>query len=108
MTDLSGDPRLTPAPAAAYGVPSRAGGAIAGDDARTLFGRVMGLVALTVGCAALGAYVGRDLSGGTGIAAFIAAFACVFGLNAASAAGRRQPDAGAHSDLRTARGRTVG
>jgi FtsH-binding integral membrane protein len=50
----------------------------------------MGLVALTVGCAALGAYVGRDLSGGTGIVAFIAAFACVFGLNAASAAGRRQ------------------
>ena len=34
------------------------GGAIARGDTRTVFGQVMGLVALTVGCAALGAYVG--------------------------------------------------
>ena len=27
----------------------------------------MGLVALTVGCTALGAYIGRNLTGGTGI-----------------------------------------
>ena len=58
--------------------------AIARDGARAVFGQVMGLVALTVGCAALGAYLGRDLSGGIGIAAFIAAFACIFGLNIAT------------------------
>jgi modulator of FtsH protease len=50
----------------------------------------MGLVALTVGCAALGAYIGRNLSGGTGLLLFIAAFACVFGLNFAAKAGREQ------------------
>ena len=42
----------------------------------------MGLVALT--CAvALGAYLGRDLSRGWGIVAFIGAFACILGLNVA-------------------------
>jgi FtsH-binding integral membrane protein len=50
----------------------------------------MGLVALTVGCTALGAYIGRNLTGGTGIALFIGAFACVFGLNMASARGHEQ------------------
>ena len=30
-----------------------------GSDARGIFGQVMGLVALTVGCTALGAYLGR-------------------------------------------------
>jgi FtsH-binding integral membrane protein len=57
---------------------------------RTVFGQVMGLVALTVGCLALGAYVGRDLTGGAGIAFFLGAFACVFGLSRASARGREQ------------------
>ena len=60
------------------------------DEARSVFGQVMGLVALTVGCAALGAYVGRNLTGGTGIIAFIAALACVFGLQFASAKGHDQ------------------
>jgi FtsH-binding integral membrane protein len=63
---------------------------IAGDRARSVFGQVMGLVALTVGFAALGAYLGRDLSGGVGIVFFIAAFACVFGLNIASSRGNEQ------------------
>ena len=67
--------------------PSRAP---AREDTRTVFGQVMGLVALTVGCAALGAYVGRNLSGGTGLLFFIGAFACIFGLNIASARGREQ------------------
>jgi FtsH-binding integral membrane protein len=66
------------------------GAAIGREDTRTVFGQVMGLVALTVGCAALGAYVGRNLSGGTGLLFFIGAFACIFGLNAASARGREQ------------------
>jgi modulator of FtsH protease len=59
-------------------------------DARTVFGQVMGLVALTVGCAALGAYIGRDLSAGAGLLFFIGAFACIFGLNAASSRRREQ------------------
>lgn len=66
------------------------GRAIAREDTRTVFGQVMGLVALTVGCAALGAYVGRNLSGGAGLLFFIAAFACVFGLNIANSRGREQ------------------
>ncbi|MEA2466901.1 MAG: hypothetical protein QOJ57_1027 [Thermoleophilaceae bacterium] len=53
-------------------------------DARAVFGQVMGLVAVTVGFFALGAYLGRNLSGGAGIALFIAAFACAFGLNFAA------------------------
>jgi FtsH-binding integral membrane protein len=60
------------------------------DVSRALFGQVMGLVALTVGCAALGAYLGRNLSGGVGIGAFILAFACIFGLQFASARGHEQ------------------
>jgi modulator of FtsH protease len=66
------------------------GGALTRDSTRAVFGQVMGLVALTVGCAALGAYLGRDLSGGVGIGAFIAAFACIFGLNIASSRGHEQ------------------
>ncbi|HWF72444.1 MAG TPA: Bax inhibitor-1 family protein [Solirubrobacteraceae bacterium] len=66
------------------------GGAIARDDTRTVFGQVMGLVALTVGCAALGAYIGRNMTGGAGIIFFIGVFACIFGLNYATARGREQ------------------
>ena len=50
----------------------------------------MGLVAVAVGFAALGAYLGRDLSGATGLVLFIGAFACIFGLNVAAARGREQ------------------
>jgi FtsH-binding integral membrane protein len=64
--------------------------AIARDSSRAVFGQVMGLVALTVGCTALGAYIGRNLTGGAGIALFIVAFACVFGLQWASAHGHEQ------------------
>jgi modulator of FtsH protease len=60
------------------------------DQVRTVFGQVMGLVTLTLGCLALGAYIGRNLSGGIGIAFFLAAFAGIFGLNVASARGREQ------------------
>jgi hypothetical protein len=41
------------------------------DQVRTVFGQVMGLVALTLGFLALGAYIGRDLSGGIGILFFV-------------------------------------
>src|ERR687892_1407969 len=64
--------------------------AIARDEARELLGQVMGYVAVTVGFAALGAYLGRDLSGATGLVLFIAAFACILGLNIAAAKGREQ------------------
>jgi FtsH-binding integral membrane protein len=67
-----------------------AGEPIARDQARGLLGQVMGLVAVAVGFAALGAYLGRDLSGGTGLALFLGAFACIFGLNVAAAKGREQ------------------
>jgi FtsH-binding integral membrane protein len=60
------------------------------DETRAVFGHVMGLVGLTVGCAALGAYIGRNLSGGTGLLLFIGAFGCIFGLNIAAARGREQ------------------
>jgi modulator of FtsH protease len=66
------------------------GGELARDRTHQLLGQVMGLVALTVGCTALGAYIGRDLSGGVGLLLFIAAFACIFGLNAATARGNEQ------------------
>jgi len=55
-----------------------------------VFGQVMGLVALTLGCLALGAYIGRDLSGGVGIVFFIVSFLCVIGLNVASTRARQQ------------------
>jgi modulator of FtsH protease len=60
------------------------------DQARAVFGQVMGLVALTLGFLALGAYIGRDLSGGAGLLFFILGFGCIFGLNIASARGREQ------------------
>jgi FtsH-binding integral membrane protein len=73
-----------------YDDPARAGDAVAHDPARALLGQVMGYVAVTVGFAALGAYLGRDLSGGAGLLLFIAAFAAVVGLNVAVARGREQ------------------
>ena len=87
MSTLGQDPTMDQGslPSGALG-----GEAITRDQARAVLGQVMGLVALTVGCAALGAYIGRDLSGGMGIFFFLAALACVFGLNIASSRGREQ------------------
>ncbi len=66
------------------------GVAVTRDQTRAVFGQVMGLVAVTVGFSALGAYLGRNLTGGTGLLLFIAAFACIFGLNIANSRGREQ------------------
>ena len=66
------------------------GEALTRDQTRAVFGQVMGLVALTVGFAALGAYIGRNFTGGTGFLFFIGAFACVFGLNVANSRGHEQ------------------
>jgi modulator of FtsH protease len=51
------------------------------DQAGTLLGQTMGLVAVTTGFFALGAYLGRDLSYGWGLALYLASFACLIGLN---------------------------
>jgi uncharacterized protein len=56
---------------------------LARDESRTLFGQTMGLVAVTAGLFALGAYLGRDLSYGWGFAAFLASFGLLIGINMA-------------------------
>lgn len=65
------------------------GAALTGDRARAVFGQVMGLVAVALGFAALGAYVMRNAQT-SGFIFFIAAFACIFGLQAAAARGHEQ------------------
>jgi modulator of FtsH protease len=62
----------------------RPAGLAARDRSHTLFAQTMGYVAATAGLFALGAYLGRDLVGGIGIVAFIAAFACLIGMQFAS------------------------
>jgi modulator of FtsH protease len=54
------------------------------DEAARLLGHTMGIVALTAGVFALGAYIGRDTSSGWAILWFIAAFAVLLGMNAAA------------------------
>jgi FtsH-binding integral membrane protein len=51
------------------------------DETGTLVGQTLGLVALTAGFFALGAYLGRNMSYGWGWAFFIAAFACLIAMN---------------------------
>ena len=50
------------------------------DRSRTVFAQTMGYVAGTAALFALGAYLGRDLAGGVGLIAFLAAFACLIGM----------------------------
>src|SRR5262249_59930668 len=73
-----------------YNDPTLSAGALTRDQSRALFGQVMGYVAVTLGFTALGAYLGRDLSGGAGLLFFIGAFACIFGLSAAANRGAHQ------------------
>jgi FtsH-binding integral membrane protein len=62
--------------------PSYSGtGSASGDATHALFGQTMGYVAATAGFFALGAYAGRDLSYGWAFVGFIAAFACLIGMN---------------------------
>ena len=46
-----------------------------------VFGQVMGLVAVTVGFFTLGAYLGRNFTGGAAIVCFILGFVSIIGLN---------------------------
>ncbi|MGN6167910.1 MAG: Bax inhibitor-1/YccA family protein [Solirubrobacteraceae bacterium] len=69
----------------ATGYPQRA--VSAGTPA--LFGRVMGLVALTVGFATLGVWAGRNTGGAGWFVAWLLALGCLIGLNVANARGNR-------------------
>src|SRR5579864_7024486 len=59
-------------------------GTAARGQAHILFAQTMGYVAATAGLFALGAWLGRNLTGGVGIVAFIAAFACLIGMRFAA------------------------
>jgi FtsH-binding integral membrane protein len=54
------------------------------DESGTLLGQTMGLVAVTAGLFALGAYLGRDVSYGWGLLFFIAAFGVLLAMNVAA------------------------
>jgi FtsH-binding integral membrane protein len=53
-------------------------------QAHALFAQTMAYVAATAGLFALGAWAGHSLTGGVGIVAFIAAFACLIGMRFAA------------------------
>ena len=53
-----------------------------------LFGRVMALVALTVGFATLGVYLGRHLGGSGWFIAWLLSLGCLIGLNVANSRGQ--------------------
>ena len=59
------------------------------DRVGSLLARTMGLVALTAGFFAVGAYIGRDTSGAWALLWFVAAFGALLALN--SAASRSEP-----------------
>ena len=54
------------------------------SQAHALFAQTMGYVAATAGLFALGAWLGRDLTGGIGIVAFIASFAALIAMRFAA------------------------
>jgi modulator of FtsH protease len=58
--------------------------ALTRDEAGTLLGQTMGLVAVTTGLFALGAYLGRDLAYQWGWLCFLGALLCLVGLNVAA------------------------
>jgi modulator of FtsH protease len=66
------------------------GAALTGDRARTVFGHVMGLVAFTLGFAALGAWITRNAQGGFGIFSFLIVLGVMFGMQGAAARGRER------------------
>ncbi len=54
------------------------------DEAARLLGQTMGFVALTAACFALGAYLGRDLSAGWAIGAYIGSFVVLLAMSVAA------------------------
>jgi FtsH-binding integral membrane protein len=77
-------------PVSALGSQQAAREALPREDPRAVFAHTMGLVALTVGCSALGAYLARNFTGAAGIVLFIGAIGCIIGLNVATSRGREQ------------------
>ncbi|HEY1822387.1 MAG TPA: Bax inhibitor-1 family protein [Trebonia sp.] len=69
-------------------LPGRQATRMSRSEAHTLFAQTMGLVALTAALFALGAFLGRDLSGGVGILFFVVAFAALIGMRFAAAKSR--------------------
>jgi uncharacterized protein len=59
-------------------------GTAARGQTHALFAQTMAYVAATAALFALGAWAGHNLTGGVGIVAFIAAFACLIGMRFAS------------------------
>ena len=59
-------------------------GTAARGQTHTLFAQTMGYVAITAALFALGAWLGRNLTGGVGIVAFIAAFAALIAMRFAA------------------------
>ena len=59
-------------------------GTAARGQTHALFAQTMGYVAATAALFALGAWLGRNLTGGVGIVAFIAAFAALIGMRFAA------------------------
>ena len=59
-------------------------GTAARGQVHALFAQTMGYVALTAALFAFGAWLGRNLTGGVGIVAFIAAFACLIAMRFAA------------------------
>ena len=51
------------------------------SDTGTLFGSTMALIAVTAGMFTLGAYLGRNLAGGWGLAFWIASLGCLMAMN---------------------------
>ena len=51
------------------------------SDTGTLFGATMALIAVTTGLFTIGAYLGRNLSGGWGLAFWIASLVCLMAMN---------------------------
>ncbi|MFA9401228.1 MAG: Bax inhibitor-1 family protein, partial [Acidobacteriota bacterium] len=58
-----------------------------GVSSNAIFGRVMALVAVTVGFAALGVWVGQDLSGWQWFIPWLFSLGCLIGLNLANSRG---------------------
>jgi hypothetical protein len=98
MTEAKKEPIVFAEPDARHpSQPASGSPALRADRARAAFGQSMGLVALTVGCLALGAYMRRDLTGGAGIALSVGAVICLVGLNSARPTGAITRD---HAALR--------
>lgn len=75
---MSSDPN----PSLAYRSQTQApAGAIGEVDSRAVLGQTMGLVAFTIGFFALGAYIGRDLAGGTGLILMLVGFVPLIAMN---------------------------